>query len=120
LTFFTATTAAALEAANNKLNLGLYSYHTDIQLDLKAVGNRAPAVLRSILQQLVADETTIAFYDNQNYRINVDEFPADKAAFDGTFCTETARNQLSFRFEIRSSRKFVHAIKVGVWDILKK
>jgi hypothetical protein len=117
---FPAAAAATLEASTNYLPIGLYSYPTEVQFDVKTVGNRAPAFLRRILHQLQADEPTIVFCNHGADPIHPDAFPTDKATFDEMFSTATVRNLLSCRFEIRSNRKSFHAIKVGVWDILKQ
>jgi hypothetical protein len=45
MTLFTAAAAAALEAPPTDLPNGIYSYTTEVQFDVSATGNKAPALL---------------------------------------------------------------------------
>jgi hypothetical protein len=119
MTIFTAAAAAALEAPTTALPTGIYSYLTEVQFDVSANGNNAPALLLRILKKLVADEPNIVFCDADHAPINIDEFPNSKAAFDILFATSTNNTKLSCRFDIRSARALFHSIQVGVWDIFQ-
>jgi hypothetical protein len=120
MTIFTAAAAAALEVPTNAMPTGIYSYNTEVQFDVIATGNKAPALLLRLLQKLVNDEPNIVFCDSDQAPINIDEFPTAKETFDVLFSTSTNRNKLSCRFEIRSARKSFHSVKIGVWAILQE
>lgn len=120
MTLFTAATAAALEAPATDIPLGVYSYMTEVQFEVKATGNNAPALLLRILQKLVVDEPSIVFCDAARDPIQVDDFPSTKDAFNAVFSTSTSNSKLSCRFEIRSSRKSFHTVKIGVWELLQQ
>jgi hypothetical protein len=120
MTFFSAGAAAALEPPLNILSIGLYSFLTEVQFDVATTGNRAPALMLSVLRQLATDNPVIVFCDAVANHIDIDQFPSSKAAFDELFSTSTHIGKLSCRFEIRSGQKSFHSIKVGVWDILQR
>jgi hypothetical protein len=52
--------------------------------------------------------------------LNIDEFPSSKPDFDTMFSTTTSGGKLSCRFEIGSTSKSFHLIKIRAWDILQK
>ena len=119
MTAFTAAAAAALHATNQQPSLGLYSFTTEAQFELKRVGKKAPALLCRLLKLLHSKEDTIVFFDSSGAPINPDIFPTDKQAFDDIFSTFTKREMLYCRFEIRSTRKSFHKIKLNAWSLLE-
>ena len=119
MTRFTAAAASALHQANQQTSLGLYSFATEAQFELKRVDDKAPALLCRLLKLLRAKEETMVFFDGAGAPINVDEFPSDKSTFDEIFSTFTKRDMLYCRFEIRSTRKSFHEIKLDAWNILE-
>jgi hypothetical protein len=50
MTLFSAAAAAALEPPSNQLPSGLYSHRAEVQFDVSTTGNRAPALLLSVLK----------------------------------------------------------------------
>jgi hypothetical protein len=118
MTLFSATAAAALELPSNMLTIVLYSFLTEVQFNVSSTGNRAPALMLSVLRQLATDDATIVFCDADANHIDIDPFPFSKAAFDELFSTSMHNGKLSCA--IRSSQKSFHSIKVGVWDILQR
>jgi hypothetical protein len=62
----------------------------------------------------------MVYCDAVGDHINIDEFPSSKTDFDTMFSTTTSGGNLSCRFEIRSTSKSFHSIKIRAWDILQK
>jgi hypothetical protein len=120
MTLFTAAAAAALEAPTRSLPIGVYSYLTEVQFDANAVGNRAPTLLLSLLRKILADKPNLVYCDAVADHINIDEFPSLKTDFDTMFSTPTSGGKLSCRFEIRSTSKSFHSIKIRAWDVWQK
>jgi hypothetical protein len=60
------------------------------------------------------------FSDAVANHIDIDPFPSSKTAFDERFLTSTHNGKISCCFEMRSSQKSFHSIKVGVWDIFQR
>jgi hypothetical protein len=87
---------------------------------VKTNGRFAPAIIVKVLAKLILDEPDVVFVAGDGNRILINNFPQSKAEFDDTFCASTSSGKLSCKFEIRSSRNSFHAIKIGVWDILKE
>jgi hypothetical protein len=117
---YSAAPAAALERSDDGLHPGVYSYPTEIKFMVKTNRRFAPAIIVKILAQPVLDEPDIVFVDGDPARIMVYNFPqSSKKEFDEKFCASSSSDKLSCKFEIRSSRNSFHAIKIGVWDILK-
>jgi hypothetical protein len=119
MVIYSAAAAAALERSDDGLQPGVYSYLTEIEFMVKTSGRFVPAIIVKILAKLILDEPDIVFVDGDRTRIMVDNFPQSKEEFDEKFCASTSSDKLSCKFEIRSSRNSFHAIKIGVWDILK-
>jgi hypothetical protein len=112
MTLFSAAAAAALEPPSNMLSIGLYSFLTEVQFDVSSTGNRAPPLMLSVLRQLATEDPDIVFCDAVANHIDIDQFPSSKAAFKKLFSASTHNVKLSCRFEIRSSQKSFHSIKV--------
>ena len=45
MTLFNATAVTALQKSNDNYSLGLYSYYTEAQFEIKRVGKQAPALM---------------------------------------------------------------------------
>jgi hypothetical protein len=120
MTLFSAAAVTALEPSLNILSIGLYSFLTEVQFDVATTGNRAPALMLSVLRQLATDNPDIVFCNAVANHIDIDQFPSSKAAFDELFSTSKHNGKLSCCFEIRPGQKSFHSIKIGVWDILQR
>jgi hypothetical protein len=120
MTLFSAAAAAALERSGDGHRPGIYAYPTELEFTAKTNGKYAPAIVVKILAKIVLDEPDVVFVAGNGSRIMVDTFPQSKPEFDEAFCTSTSGDKLSCKFEIQSSRHSFHAIKIGVWDILKE
>jgi hypothetical protein len=112
--------AAALERSNDGLQPGGYAYPTELEFTVKTNGKYAPAIVVKLLAQIVLDEPDVVFAAGNRSRITVENFPQSKTEFDDAFCTSTSRDKLTCKFVIQSSCNSFHAIKIGVWDILKE
>jgi hypothetical protein len=118
---FSAAAAAALERSDDGLQPGVYAYLTKLNFTVKTNGNNAPAIVVKLLAKIVLDEPDVVFVAGDESRITVNTSPLQsKNEFDDAFCTSTSGDKLSCKFEIQSSRNSFHAIKIGVWDILKE
>jgi hypothetical protein len=120
MAIFSAAAAAALERSDDGLQPGVYSYPIELEFTVKTNGHFAPAIIAKVLAKLVLDGPDVFFVARDGNRILIDNFPQSKAEFDDTFCASTSSGKLSCKFEIRSSRNSIHAIKIDAWDILKK
>jgi hypothetical protein len=116
---FSAAAAAALEISPSSLATGVYAYHTVLRFDVATNARNAPQLVSSILAQMQLDEPDIVFTNGDAKRIDNDDLPADKLAFDDTFAVTTNRNSLHCHFVINSSCTF-HQVKIGVWALLQQ
>jgi hypothetical protein len=78
-----------------------------------------PQLVFLLLAQMQLDKPEIVFTRGDATRIDNDDLPADKLAFDETFAITTNRNSLHCHFVINSGRTF-HQVKVGVWALLQQ
>jgi hypothetical protein len=97
---FTAAVAAALELSPSSLSTGVYAYHTVLRFDLATNAHNAPQLVSAILAQLQLDEPDIVFTNSDARRIDNDNLPEDKPAFDTTFAVTTNRVILSLSHQL--------------------
>jgi hypothetical protein len=116
---FSAATAAALEITPSSLATGVYAYHTGIRFDVNRNAHNAPKLVSLLLTQLQLDEPDIVFTNGDAHRIDNDDLPDDKGAFDDLFGVTTNRHSLRCNVVINSSRTF-HQIKIGAWTLLQQ
>jgi hypothetical protein len=99
----------------------LSCYNTRVEFPLTASTSNAPLVLQRLLVKIVGENADVLFYTADKTKIDIEDFPKEKHAFDRTFGTTVTkeRNQrIVVGFEIRSTIPF-RKIKTSVWSYLQ-
>lgn len=114
---------AAAAAPNNPpdpTTKHLHRYNTRIEFPLKESLSNAPLLLQKLLSKLVGDSPGMLFYTADDIKIDIEDFPKEKKAFDrlfGTTVTEERNQRIVVGFEIRTEIPF-RKIKTAAWNFL--
>jgi hypothetical protein len=79
MTLFSAATTAALNAPPNGIATTLLCYKICVEFPVKESLSNALNLLQKLLSALVGSTLDILFYDSSSKKINIKEFPKEKA-----------------------------------------
>jgi hypothetical protein len=122
MTLFSSAAVAAMTEPPDISSTILSCYNTRVEFPLKESTSKAPLILQRLLTKLVGENAGILFYAADKNKIDIEDFPKEKEAFDRTFGTTVTkeRNQrIVVGFEIRSTLPF-RKIKTSVWNFLQE
>jgi hypothetical protein len=116
-----ATSAATAPSPDTVTSL-LHCSRTRVEFPCTDSVSNAPCLLQKLLSTIVDKNPGTVFYSSDDTKIDIEDFPTDKASFDecfNTVITSERRKKIVVGFEIRSAQTF-YVVKSSVLAFVKK